>query len=103
MFSLLEQMKPGWKKPNISTWANTVRLMRERDGRTDEAIRSLFAKANRDAFWQTVILSPDKLREKFDALEQRLSRRGKSNGSSHARQQDRFAAQQYNPAVQSDI
>lgn len=61
-------MNPDHKKPNMESWANTIRLMRERDNRTHSDICKVFAWANQDAFWSTNILSPAKLREKFDQL-----------------------------------
>jgi len=69
IFSAILAMNPGHKTPNLETWANEIRLMRERDGRTLEQILDLFRWANSDAFWKTNILSPAKLREKWDALQ----------------------------------
>ena len=56
------------KAPNFESWANTIRLMRERDGRTHEGIKYLIDWTQNDEFWRGVILSPAKLREKFDQL-----------------------------------
>jgi len=67
-FSLIEKMNPGHKKPNLKTWAKNIRLHRERDGRTIAEIRELFEWANSDNFWQANILSPEKLRKKWDQL-----------------------------------
>lgn len=53
--------------------------MRERDGRTRREIADLFAWANADGFWQANILSPGKLREKWDQL---VIRRGAAGGGS---------------------
>ncbi|QXC99346.1 helix-turn-helix domain-containing protein [Klebsiella sp. PL-2018] len=61
------------KEPNWITWANEVRLMVVQDGRTHKQICSLFKRANRDAFWCRNILSPSKLREKWDELSLKLS------------------------------
>ena len=61
-------MQPNRKKPDLNKWADTIRLMRERDGRTDSEIRDLFTWCNQDPFWNTNILSPDKLRSKWDDL-----------------------------------
>lgn len=62
---------PGARPPSFACWANDIRLMRERDGRTIEDIRGLFKFANSDTFWRTNILSPKKLREKWTQLEAR--------------------------------
>ncbi|WP_353614801.1 replication protein 15 [Mangrovibacter phragmitis] len=56
------------KEPNWTAWANEVRLMRVQDLRTHKQICELFLKANKDPFWCRNILSPSKLREKWDEL-----------------------------------
>jgi hypothetical protein len=80
----IEAMQPGRKAPKLKQWANTVRLMRDRDGRTIEQIRALFERVQRDSFWRVNVLSPDKLREKWDDLNLRLQENvngtGKHNG-----------------------
>ena len=72
IWQAIHDMQPSRKLPDLTKWSNTIRLMRERDGRTDQAIRETFAAANRDDFWRTNILSPDTLRAKFDDLRLRL-------------------------------
>lgn len=62
------EMQPSRKHPDLPKWANDIRLMRTRDGRTIEGIRNLFAKVQQDSFWCVNILSPSKLREKYDDL-----------------------------------
>lgn len=61
------------KEPNWADWANEIRLMCSQDGRTHKQICELFARANRDPFWCKNILSPGKLREKWDDLTLKLS------------------------------
>ena len=56
------------KEPIWSAWANEIRMMREIDKRTLEQICALFQWANADSFWCSNILSPKKLREKWDQL-----------------------------------
>lgn len=56
------------QEPNWDAWANEIRLMREQDKRTHEEICELFGWANCDGFWRTNIMSPAKLREKWDQL-----------------------------------
>lgn len=68
IFSHLTKLNPSQKRPNMAKWADSVRLLRERDGRTHGQILDLMAWVQSDSFWRTVILSPDKLREKWDAL-----------------------------------
>lgn len=59
---------PNAKQPNFTAWANEVRLMRERDGRTHKEICELFKWAHSDSFWRQNILSPTKLRDHWDRL-----------------------------------
>lgn len=61
------------KEPDWRLWANEIRLMTDRDGRNHKQICSLFKRANSDQFWCKVILSPSKLREKWDELTLKLS------------------------------
>lgn len=63
------RIKPNIKTPNIKTWAEECRKMRELDGREPRRIAEVFHWANHDTFWQTNILSPAKLRKQFDQLE----------------------------------
>ena len=66
------------------TWANEIRLMRERDSRPVEAIRALFAWSQQHTFWQSNILSPSKLRKQWPTLAaQRNEERQKRQGGEH--------------------
>lgn len=64
------------KEPNWTVWANDIRLICSQDGRTHRQICELFGRANRDSFWCKNILSPSKLREKWDDLSLKLSSAG---------------------------
>ncbi|HFZ7837837.1 TPA: replication protein, partial [Salmonella enterica subsp. enterica serovar Virchow] len=68
MLALRNITKPSLKKPNMAGWANDIRLMRELDGRTHKEICELFRWACKDSFWYKNILSPAKLRAKWDTL-----------------------------------
>ncbi len=91
------------KKPNLTAWANDMRLMRTRDGRTVEQIRYLITWVSRDSFWKTNVLCPSKLREKWDQLELKViaykeSRHANRSGTDAKRaEQDRIAARLANP------
>ena len=80
IFSLIKNLSPNVKTPAFESWANEIRLMRERDGRTHKDICELFKWANQDSFWAANILSPSKLREKWDQLE---IKRGSSKANKH--------------------
>ena len=62
---------PGHKQPNLKAWANTIRLIREQDKRTDAEIRELFQWAHEDEFWGANILCPKTLRKQWDKLAMR--------------------------------
>lgn len=76
---ILERL-PKFKQPNLETWAKHIRLMVERDNRTLEEIWKVWRWVNADTFWQANILSPAKLRDKFDTLTAHMAR-NKSNGN----------------------
>jgi hypothetical protein len=61
------------REPNWAAWANDIRLMRQRDGRSHRQICEMFGRANRDTFWRRNVLSPAKLREKWDELALKLA------------------------------
>lgn len=73
----LGQDKP--REPNLARWANTIRLMREQDGRELRHIRALYDWCRQHEFWSANVQSPDKLREKWSQLAlQRKSERRKA-------------------------
>lgn len=61
------------REPTWAAWANDIRLMRQRDGRSHRQICEMFGRANRDTFWRRNVLSPAKLREKWDELALKLA------------------------------
>lgn len=64
----IRAMQPERREPDLSKWADTVRLMREREHRTHAEIKDLFELVQRSEFWRVNILSPAKLRDKWDDL-----------------------------------
>jgi hypothetical protein len=68
IFKKILEFSPSHRPPDLHAWASTIRLMRERDNRTDAEVRDLFQWANEDGFWRATILSPAKLRAKWDTL-----------------------------------
>ncbi|EOQ18640.1 hypothetical protein [Bacillus cereus] len=72
LFQLMLENNENCKEPNLESWANEMRLMRERDKRTEEQIQYVMKWSQRDPFWKTNILSPSKLRKQFDQLIMRI-------------------------------
>jgi hypothetical protein len=90
MYQMILKISPNHKKPNFLKWAKDIQLMQTRDGRTLAEIKDLFAYANNHSFWRSNILSPAKLREKFD----RLSIEKTSNGNGYRSQAEINSASQ---------
>ncbi|WP_413734369.1 replication protein 15 [Sodalis sp. RH21] len=70
LYESIEAKSP--KQPNWTDWANEVRLMREIDGHSHREICEKYVSVLADSFWRKNILSPSKLREKWDELTLRL-------------------------------
>lgn len=82
LFGKIKANNPKQKEPNFESWANEFRLLRERDNRELQDIKDVIDWCQSDPFWQGNILSPKKLREKFDQLTiQMKSRKGANNNA----------------------
>ena len=68
LFEKIRQDDPSFKKPNLQSWADHIRLMMERDDRTEEQIKYLIEWSQSNSFWKSNILSTKKLREKATTL-----------------------------------
>lgn len=79
------------KEPNWVSWANDVRLMCTQDNRNHRQICELYGRVNRDPFWCKNILSPSKLREKWDELSLKLS----ASASKHEVREDPMFKSKY--------
>lgn len=64
-----------------------IRLMVERDGRTTEQIEKAIRWSQADPFWRGVVLSPRKLRDKYDQLRLAAQRSGARRESAHEKAQ----------------
>lgn len=63
------QRLPKSKEPDLKKWAEEFERLHELDKRSWEEIRAMVLWVSEDKFWPTVILSPKKLREKWDSME----------------------------------
>jgi hypothetical protein len=60
------------RKPNMTSWANAIRVMRTADHIKCSDIENVFNWANTDIFWKTVVLSPLSLRRNWDKIVARM-------------------------------
>jgi len=82
--TLLEKAKP-------ESWADSVRLMLEQDGRTVQEIEEVLQWLPTDSFWSKNIQSAAKLREKFEQLQAEIrtpKKKGKLSGHQDLGSQD---------------
>lgn len=73
-------INPTCKAPDMTSWSNTVRLMRQIDNRSHQDICALYDWASKHRFWQTNILSPESLRKQWDKLTMQRSAGGEQRG-----------------------
>ncbi|WP_144508082.1 DNA replication protein DnaD [Bacillus mycoides] len=93
LFEKIKGNNPKQKEPNFDAWSNDFRLMREKDKRDLQEIKDVIDWCQADPFWQGNILSPKKLRERFDQLTiQMNSKKGaKNNAESSGSNTNRYS------------
>lgn len=84
MLDRIRRLNPEHREPNWRRWQREIRLLTDRDGHSLREVCELFAWANADAFWQSNILSPGKLRKQWDALTIRRKANGGTAGGGEA-------------------
>jgi len=68
LFNKIRENNSNHREPNFKGWANTFRLMMERDKRTGKEIQNMILWTQQHHFWYKNILSADTLRKQFDRL-----------------------------------
>lgn len=83
LFEKIKENNPKHKEPLFDSWANDIRLMRERDNRTLQDIKDVIDWCQNDSFWKSNILAAGKLRKQFDQLYMKMNERkgGNQNGN----------------------
>ena len=64
----IKSNNPQAKEPNMQKWAKEFDLMLTRDKRNFNQIKTIIEFSQKDSFWRSNILSPEKLRKQFDQL-----------------------------------
>ena len=59
--------------PRSFAWLDPLRLLLDRDGRTQDEIEQVIRWVQADGCWRANILSPGKLRDKFSQLVARMN------------------------------
>lgn len=80
--SLLKKIifrNPGFKRPNIQSWAKDIDLMIRIDKRVPSEISTVIEWCQQDQFWQSNILSVGKLRKQYDQLKAKMQSTGAIN------------------------
>lgn len=73
-------INPACKAPDITSWSNTVRLIRQIDNRSHQEICALYDWASKHHFWQANVLSPESLRKQWDKLTMQRNAGGEQRG-----------------------
>lgn len=80
-FQLIKTNNPDHKQPNLQKWSDEIRKMIEIDKRTPEQIKYLMTWVQNNEFEMANVLSPAKLRKRFDDLVMKCKReKGGRNG-----------------------
>lgn len=80
VFARIALLDPSAPEPSWADWSNTVRLMRQQDGRNHHEICDLFKWANKHHFWAANILSPSSLRKQWQKLTAQRKQESEASG-----------------------
>lgn len=75
----IRKNNPEHKTPNLQTWSDDIRKMMELDNRTEEQVKYLMDWVQNDEFEMSNVLSPGKLRKRFDQLILKVKNQKKVN------------------------
>lgn len=75
LFDRMRQNNPDCKEPNFQVWCKHIDRMIRLDGRTPKDIQTIIILSQKDPFWQSNILSTEKLRAQYDQLVLKMQER----------------------------
>jgi len=90
LHSLILERRTTFKKPNLNTWEKDIKRLLKIDKRDPAEIEKVIRWCQADPFWQNNILSPKKLREKYDQLCLKMN-----SGTGTKRKPERFMEEGY--------
>lgn len=74
----IRKNNPDYREPNLQTWSDDIRKMMELDKRDKKEIAKLMKWVQQDEFEMVNVLSPSKLRKRYDQLKMKMNK-----GSTH--------------------
>lgn len=72
----IRENNANFKAPNLQTWSDDFRKLIEIDKRDKHQVALLIKWVQHDSFWAPNVLSPSKLRKKFDQLAMKMDQDG---------------------------
>ena len=84
LFAKIKENNPDHKELTDSQkqkWADSIRLMIERDNRSPKQIKNMVDWCQADSFWKTNILSTAKLRKQYDAMKVKANSNYRKRGT----------------------
>lgn len=82
MFQVIRTNNPNHKEPNLQAWADDFRKLLEIDQRDRKEVAKLVQWVQRDEFEMVNVLSPTKLRKRYDNLYMKMTK-DKNSGQIH--------------------
>ncbi len=83
LFSLMQSNNPKVKQPNFQSWSKEFDYILRIDKREIEDVTKLIRWCQSNSFWKSNILSPKKLREKYDMLYLKMIEESRKNQKSN--------------------
>lgn len=77
LFKYIKKNNSNAKEPNLDSWSKEFDKILRIDKRDLEEVKKVIAWCQQDSFWLVNILSPKKLREKYDQLALKMKTEGK--------------------------
>jgi len=78
-YRLILKNNPEHKEPNLQAWADDCRKIVELDKRNKDQVRRVMEWVHNDDFEQRVVLSPSKLRKRYDDIYTKVLTENKKN------------------------
>ncbi|WP_079479693.1 hypothetical protein [Halobacillus salinus] len=88
LFEKILENNPDHKEPNLQKWSDDFRKIVEIDNRKSDVVFKMIDWVQKNDFWHTNILSPDKLRKQWDRLKLEVVRESNKGGQGNGTHQE---------------